>query len=525
VLPPVAPLSPILGPDGLSELDIVRRLHDLGQPGLTLAEFVAAAWSIVVPEKLHWSWHMQVVCDHLQAQLERGRFGKPRCNRLVINVPPGSSKSLLQNVFAVSWMWLWDPSWSVICASANPRIVLRDSVKCRDVLASRWYQDTFKPRWRLADDQNVKGAYKTTAGGSRVSFGAGSSKITGEHAAALFFDDLLDAAEAPTKSARDSINAWLDFAAGNRLNNLSEDTITMIAQRLHEEDPPGHVLEKGDWEHLRIDMEFGVEPECECAACSRGQTFLGWKDPRTVVGEVLDSVRFPDEVLKSERRRLGSAGYAGQMNQAPMAAQGNIFHADWWRFYTRDNVAHPRPKGATQLPARLVPIDFRWLAAIGSWDCSFKDLESSDLVCGGVIAKVGADLFVLDLFWERAGFMRTCEAVKKMRADWPMARTILIEDKANGTAVIEVMKTQIPGVVAVEPKGGKEARAVAGVPTVEGGNVYLPEGAPWLEDWFKEFGSFPRGKHDDAVDMLSQAIMRFTGTLESARAAALLGQR
>lgn len=433
--------------------------------------------------------------------------------------------SLLQNVFAPAWMWLWDPSWSVICASANPRIVLRDSVKCREVITSGWYQNTFRPVWKLADDQNAKGSFKNTKGGSRVAFGAGSSKITGEHASALFFDDLLDASEATNKTTRDSMNDWLASAAGNRLNDLANDTATMIAQRLHENDPPGYVLAKGDWEHLVIPMEYEIDRPCKCPSCKRGHTFIGWVDPRTVEGEVLDPKRFPPEVLAAEMTRLGPSGYAGQMQQRPSAADGNMFRPNWWRFYTRDKREHPRPKGATTLPAKFIPMTFPFRTVIQSWDMSFKELVSSDRVCGGVLAANGADIYVLDLFWDVAGFTRTIEAVKKMRSDWPKSRLILIEDKANGTAAVEVLQKQIRGVVAIEPKGGKEARAAAMVPTVEAGNIYLPEGAPWLDAWFHEFNGFPLGRNDDAVDMLAQAVARLEGSVDSARAAALLGQR
>jgi predicted phage terminase large subunit-like protein len=162
---------------------------------------------------------------------------------------------------------------------------------------------------------------------------------------------------------------------------------------------------------------------------------------------------------------------------------------------------------------------------IQSWDCSFKELRDSDLVCGGVLGRMGGRIFVLDLFWERAGFLKTVAAVKKMRELWPRAVSIGIEDKANGSAVIETLKTEIMGVKAIVPEGGKEARAAAAVPLVDAGDVYLPEGAPWLERWFEEFSAFPKVAHDDAVDMLSQGLrMLATGT-DAMRAAVLLGMK
>lgn len=541
-------------PGGPSQLDLVRVLHELGEPGLTLAEFVAWAWPIVEPSKpLVWNWHMDVLCDHVQAQAEGpalpltphpngiegvfvGRFGKPWAQNLLINISPGTTKSLIVCVFAHAWVWLWDPNRKRFYSSANPDVVLRDSVKTRDLVTSDLYRQTFRPQWELREDQNAKGLFGNTAMGERKAKGVGAS-ITGSKADDIIVDDPLDAKDAFSKPSRDSVNNdWWDQAAANRVNDLAACMRTIIMQRLHEEDLSGHVLAEGSaWEHLCIPMEYEEQRACKCRSCVRGFTFLGWADPRKIDGELMFPRRFSIEVLKGPRfpdeiggelRRLGPTGYAGQYQQRPFTAAGNMLRREDWRFWSRDPKQLPRPRGATDLPPLVVPLGTRFDREIQSWDCSFKELSTSDRVVGGVVAKLGGRRLVMPtLFWKVAGLVKTLDGVLEMRLAYPAARQIFIEDKANGSAVIELLKSKITGVTAVEPEGGKEARAAAAMPLVEAHDVYLPEGAWWLEQWFDETAAFPSGKHDDAVDFFSQAIRALEDTPDAMRAAALLGIR
>ena len=517
---PVPPLStaPVRLPDGRRlpcQLDIVRELGRRGVPGLTLAEFAVAAWHVVEPATpLVWSWHLDVLCNELQGQLEGGRFGRPWYQNLIVNVPPGTMKSLIVNVFALPWKWLWDPAWSAICASANPDGVgLRDAVKCREILESAWYRETFAPTWQLAEDQNAKSNYKNTASGFRRTQGT-KTGVTGARAAAILIDDPLDVSDAPSQVARDSVNYTLAKGFSNRLNDMQTGTRTLIMQRLHEDDPTAHLLER--WKptrHICLPTEF------EAAHPHR---FEG--DPRTVEGELLFAERFPPSVLEHERLALGPMGYAGQHQQRPAPMEGNMFKRADWRFWSYLPEVRARPEGATTDPPRVLEVgreDFE--EEIQSWDCAFKKAEGNDLVCGLVVAKKGGNYFVLAADWRHMNFVETRDAVKSLRARFPRTFWIGIEDKANGTAVIETLKEELDGVTAVEPEGGKEARAASITPAVAAGNVYLPEGADWLPAWFDEFGSFPRGKHDDAVDALSQGLRYFRQDGEEQHTRLLLG--
>src|SRR4051812_11176713 len=195
-----------------------------------LADFFRHSWPILEPAtKLVWNWHLQAICDHVQALLE-GRIPK---RNLIINVPPGSSKSRIVSVCTTAWRWIDYPEWRGIFTSANPRNVIRDSTYCRQLIESAWYQEWFTPSWRFARDQNAKGLYRNTAGGFRQAMG-GSATVSGDRANGLFMDDMLDATKGESKAAREEFTNFYDQAFANRVSDMTTSTRCMIAQRLHE---------------------------------------------------------------------------------------------------------------------------------------------------------------------------------------------------------------------------------------------------------------------------------------------------
>lgn len=145
-----------------------------------------------------------------------------------------------------------------------------------------------------------------------------------------------------------------------------------------------------------------------------------------------------------------------------------------------------------------------------SWDMAFKDTETSAFVVGQVWAKKDADKFLLDQARARLNFPKTVEAVVNLSAKWPKAIAKLVEDRANGSAVIQTLQSKLAGLIAIEPDGSKEARAHAVSPQVESGNVYLPHPliADWVDDLMAECGAFPNASDADQVDSLTQALIR-----------------
>ena len=461
-----------------------------------LKEFSKAAWAVIDKNPLVWNWHLDILCDELQATL---MHQGPQ--NLLTNVPPGTAKSLITSVFAPAWMWIEHPEWSGIFASGDDKVSNRDSLRCRDLINSDWYRNTFRIRWELRVDQDTKTNYKNTEGGSRIATSVGSD-ITGARADGIFLDDPLDAKDANSPVAREKANRWLDEAYANRLNNPAVGTRVIIMQRLHEEDVSGHVIAQGGYHVVCLPMEF-----------EQNHPYRYPGDPRTQEGELLFPKRFPREVLDYEFKRLGPVGYAGQMQQRPTAKEGNLFKLADWRFYrmaASDPQVGKRPRGCTDAPAVVLPENFDQIWT--SWDMNFREATDNDYVAGGVWARFRGNFYLLARFHRRVGFRGALVAVREFSNRRfgkrnRRARNHLIEDKANGSAIVEILKDEIPGIKAVTPEGGKFSRAEAISPLMESGNVYLPDSAPWLDEYCGEHAVFPKGAHDDEVDQTSQALV------------------
>lgn len=517
----------------------------------SFAEFFREGWHVTDPTTpLVWNWHLEVICAHLQAMIEdwikvqQTRLRnqdqqdlslilpdfEQRIQNIIINVPPGSSKSRITSVYLPAWTWLWWPSFRWTFISANPAVAIRDSVFCRQLMRSEWYQNTFRPTWTFSKEQDAKTSFNNTAGGSRQAKGAGAA-ITGDRGDALVGDDLNDIAAINSDVERLNVNDWWDTAAANRLSDLNTSLRILIQQRIHEDDHTGHILPSGMYHHLVIKQEWEPDTRCECYTCKNNVQPLGdmvRKDPRKEAGEVLDPVRTPRKILQAEQERLGERMYAAQHQQTPSPAGGSIFKAEWWNYWKPahyDGMPLPRVLERIQVPSNAhpsgfanqtmempiveLPEEFDEIAM--SWDMTFKDALTSDFICGGIYGRKGVDIFILDLYHRKGDINKALAAIRAMSLKWPQALLKLVEDKANGPAVIDLLKSEIPGLVAVNPEGNKQGRANAVSPLCESRHFYLPH--PNLYSWVKkmrnELEGYPATKHDDIVDQFTQMLKRW----------------
>ena len=368
-------------------------------------------------------------------------------------------------------------------------------------MESEWYQQTFEPGWKLAVDQNEKTYYFNTVAGFRMSTSVGG-KGTGYRSNLFGIDDPTNLSDRNSDSKLEEVRDWWVNSIFNRLLDMDRDGFGIIMQRLSERDLSAVVLEEGGFDHLLITMEY--DP-------TRSKvTSLGWRDPRTEEGELMFPALFPRHIVDALKKEPDR--WASQYQQTPSPATGSIFKKHWWRFY--------RPPGVTDLPpVRVKDENNQWVEVqavelpetgedFQSWDAAFKSTATSDFVCGGVLRRVGANFYVLDVDKRRLDFPQTCDAIQSMSKAWPGAVAKLVEDKANGSAIIAHLKGTVPGLIAVNPEDGKIARANAVAPLVRAGNVFLPHPrlAHWVEGFIESLGVFPNGQHDDDVDMLTQAL-------------------
>jgi predicted phage terminase large subunit-like protein len=328
-------------------------------------------------------------------------------------------------------------------------------------------------------------------------------------------DDPLKSADAHSQAARENVILWWDETMSTRGNDPNKSARVIIMQRLHEQDLTGHILAKmkadaeaNQYEHLCLPAEY---------VPTQHVTSVGWKDPRTEPGELLWPERVPQAALNRLKKDLGSYGTAGQLQQEPAPSEGGILKRHWWRFWVPKGVK--LPSLTTRLadntifehPQLELPETFDQM--LQSWDMTFKDTKNSDFVAGQVWGKVGANKFLLDQTLERMDIVKTIAAVTSMTDKWPKATAKLVEDKANGPAVISMLRNKISGLIAIEPEGSKESRVHAVSPEIESGNVYLPHPliAPWVNELIDRAAAFPNAAHDDDIDAMTQALRRWGG--------------
>ena len=472
----------------------------------SLAQFVKQAWHVIEPSTpLKWGWVLDVIAEHVQALLEDRLIRDGRVIRnLVINVPPGTMKSTILSVGVPAWKWTKTPSWRGLFASGNDDVALRDSVKCRLLLDSDWYRQTFKPKWAFTRDQNAKGYYVNTKTGFRQAISAGAI-VVGQRADDLLVDD--PNSTSGGEADRTKVANWWDNAAWSRLNDLAAGHRIVIQQRVHEEDLTGHIQEKypEDWAFLVIRMRYEAPTEKDpgpaptplktpnptAQQLAQGFTPDGWIDPRRTEGELMFPDRFPAPEVAAQEKVLGTAGTAGQLQQRPAPKDGLILKAGYVRFYKIGS----EPEFA-----------MRFLSA----DTAFSKEKTADYSVIGAAGQCTIPgfmgLWFTDLWRAQASFPELKIQAKLMAAKHhPDA--FLVEDKASGQSLIQELErdTDLP-VVKVKVDTDKVSRTTAVAPTWEAGRIWLPEDAPWTADFLAELYAFPKGKNDDQVDMLTQLV-------------------
>lgn len=466
----------------------------------SLAEFVRQGWHVIEPATpLVWGFHIDAICAHLEA-VSRGQI-----RNLLINIPPRHMKSLLVSVFWPAWEWTQSPERRFLCSSYSASLSIRDSVKCRRLIESPWYRARWGHLFVLSGDQNVKSRFDNSRSGYRLSTSVGGS-VTGEGGDRIICDDPNNVADVLSDAVRRSTNDWWDMAMSTRVNDPKTSAKVIVMQRCHQQDLSGHLLEQGGYEHLCLPAEYEGPTRA---------TSIGFVDPRTEPGELLWPEQFGRKEIDGWKVSLGSYGAAGQLQQRPSPIGGGIFKRHWFRYIQPRGanlppVQVPLPDGTTMsIPATEVP--YGRVEQVQSWDCSFKDLSTSDYAVGQVWGRYGSMFLLGDQVRGRMDCPTTVKAIRELSAKWPGCVAILIEDKANGPAVIQMLSCEIPGIIPVNPSGGKIARAQAISPLVEACNVYLPHPsyAPWVNDFIEECVQFPNGAHDDQVDAMTQVLLRW----------------
>jgi predicted phage terminase large subunit-like protein len=418
------------------------------------------------------SWHIEAMA----AKLERVRDGD--LTRLIVNIPPRHLKSLAASIALPAWLLGHNPALSIVNVTYGQDLSDKFARDCRAVMTSEWYQMLFATR--LSSDRPPFQELATTAGGFRLATSVGGA-LTGRGADVVIIDDPLKPSDALSESRRAGANEWFDATLYSRLNDKTKGAIVIVMQRLHEDDLVGHVVKREDWDHLSFPA-IAEDDEVHVV-----ETIYDVKEYRRRAGEALHPGRESLETLGRIRTMIGEYNFAGQYQQRPAPSGGGMVKAAWLRRYARD-----------ERPAfdRIVQ----------SWDTANKPSELADYSVCTTWGVKGQEFFLLNVFRKRLGFPELKRAVAEQNELF-RPQTILIEDKASGTQLIqELIASGLSHVQGVKPDGDKIMRLHAQTAQIENGFVHLPDEAHWLADYLAELTAFPASRHDDQVDSTAQFL-------------------
>lgn len=467
-------------------------------------DFIRQAWPVLEGARpFVENWHI----EQLAAAGERIARGEIR--RAAVNVPPGFMKSLLFSVLLPAWIWTipedhpdyrFNVSSTIINAAHSMRLSLRDAVKMRKLLRSGWYKATF-PTCELVAGEDSKGKYSNTAGGERLATSTGAD-TTGFRGDLLIADDLISARKASYKKQLEACSDWAREEWHSRVNDAEESAQMYIGQRLAKGDVFG-TIRKGllgsGWHWAIVTGEFDPTispPENSLIV-----------DPRTHEGEPAFPERYSSDYIDEQKIVLGPTRYGYQWQQKETAGAGRIFPASNW----------------VRMPLHRFPARFE--EVIVSMDCSFKDTASQSSKEGSEVAihvwgRSGPNAFILDAVGKFCGFQESLTMLRSIIKRWKSIgiHRILIEDAANGPAIIDTIKSQVPGVIPTQPKGSKVDRAwsVEGFFWARNVVAPTPETALYAEKVISQAEAFPDDDLDDHVDAMTQAVHHLLAKMYSA---------
>ncbi len=439
----------------------------------SFAYFVKKAWHVLEPaSELKWGWSLDAICEHLEA-VTSGDI-----KRLLMNVPPGCMKSLLTGVLWPAWEWgpKAMPAMRYLGTAHKEPLAIRDSLKCRRLIQSAWYQS----RWpiKLTGDQNAKTKFENDATGFREAMPFTS--MTGSRGDRVMLDDPLSVDHANREADLKAAELTFTEALPTRVNN-DESAIVVIMQRLNEKDTSGIIIERElGYTHLCLPMRFEIERRCS--------TSIGFVDPRVNDGDLLFPERFPEETVKDLEKTMGSYAAAGQLQQRPAPREGGMFKKSWFNI-------------VRALPPNMV--------YVRGWDLAATE-GAGDWTAGVKIGRYPNGRFVIAGVEREQFSAAKVEKLIKATAsqDGYLTRISLPQDPGQaGKQQASYYVLQLAGytVKATPESGAKTDRANPLSAQAEAGNVDILYG-DWNDTFLDELCIFPNGKNDDQVDGASRAF-------------------
>ncbi len=458
--------------------------------------FVRYFWDTVIAEPPVWNWHIEYLCDELQAIGERVAMlsrhvdpftGQPawpvrlskEYDYVIINIPPGSSKSTIVSEMWPMWLWTLDASLRFICGSYASTPAEDIAEKCFSIYQSDKYLELF-PELRQLKYPGGKTHFRNGIKGERYTTSTGSA-ITGIHAHVQIIDDPMNPQIAASKVEREKANKWVSETMGSRKVSAKYTVTVIVMQRLHEMDTTGYLLKKEGLKIKHMCLPAELSPDVKPAILAKFYT-----------NGLFDPVRRDRESLVTTKTELGSYGYAGQMMQRPSPAEGGIIKKHWFGRILRTHLA------TTQ------PIYFQL-------DTAYTNKTNNDPTAIIAYYLENNQVYIVNVQSVYMEFPELIEWLPKfVKANGYDHRSVIrIEPKASGKSIVQQLRrsTLLNIVEDVAPKDDKLTRLHAVSPAIEAGRVVLHE-AGWNQDFLDEVAAFPNAEHDDKVDCLTAILRR-----------------
>jgi predicted phage terminase large subunit-like protein len=505
-----------LDPGSFSATAARKQLLDIQRSNAedSLYEFLRQAWKYMDASPFVPGWHIAAIAEHLQAIVDG------QITRLIINVPPRHGKSLITSVAFPAWTWAQaerthtcGASVQFLYASYGDNLSLRDSVKCRRLIESEWYQKYWGERFALTTDQNTKSRFTNNAGGERLITSIGG-RVTGEGGNIIVIDDPNAANEIESEATLLTTLDWWKTTMPTRVNDQERSAIVIIQQRLARNDLTGYIMdnEPEGWTHLVLPGRY--DP------LRRRATAIGWEDPRLIEDELLWPEKFSERALARLELTMGPWAFAGQIQQAPKPKGGGIIKDEWWQLWEAPKFP-PFDYLCAMVDTAFTKDEINDPSAMIVWGV-FSDDPAAEIYQGKRYHIQGAPKVMMVYAWcERLEFH---DLVTKVAATAKRfhANMVMIENKASGISVAQELRrlyaNEYFSVYHFDPKSqDKTARLHSVVPLFAAGLVYAPDTA-WAEMVMDEVSAFPRAPHDDLVDCVSTGIryLRDNGLLSLA---------
>lgn len=452
-----------------------------------LTGFTAKTFELLHPgAHLEPAWHVEAM-THALSEVYAGRT-----RRLLITVPPRHLKTICASVAFCAWVLGKNPELKFLVASYGDALARRTARDFRTIMQSALYRRLFPHVGARLQDNELE--FVTNQNGGRRAVSRGGA-LTGFGADIIIVDDIMKADDCRSAAERQQVKDFYEGTLFSRLNDKREGRIVVVQQRLHEDDLPGYLLEKGGFAHLNLPA---IAPAEHTYALGYGRT------KTTAPGELLCPARESQDQLDDLRINMGAANFAAQYLQDPASGHSDAFKWSSIRFH--DGALEPKDADEDQSYDLIVQ----------SWDTAAKINPNNDYSACSTWGYRGGAWRLLDMLRGRWEYPDLYERAHAHRKHW-RARVLLIEETSNGLALSQHLRQDMARatkprcappwrVIAYTPRVGKAVRLATQTIRLEQGAFLFPRAAPFLEDLKREMLTFGHAKHDDQVDSITQFI-------------------